>query len=244
MVPKEDGVVEQGGRDASSQRPPFSGRAKALIAVLLLQLVVTAAFLLATIGELALLRRVQRGERVTLAEAGASDDRVANLAVLWVVSWLVAVVVWLVWQHRAHRRVRQLGVQGLRFTPGWGVGWWFVPFANLVKPYQSIKELWLTSAPATKASDPRRRKAPAILPWWWAAFLISGFLDTRSLRAASGETIGELIVGDYLSIGSDLTWILAGILALAIVREIDRGQSLISPAAPTRPDLPAPPGPG
>ena len=52
--------MEHGDRDASSDRPPLSGRAKALIALLLVHLVVTSAFVLATVGDLTLLQRVRQ----------------------------------------------------------------------------------------------------------------------------------------------------------------------------------------
>ncbi len=87
------------------------------------------------------------------------------VGVVWLVSWLVAGIVWLTWQHRAHRQLRQLGTQGLQFTPGWGVGWWFVPVANLWKPYQAIKELWVASDPEKGASDSRGGRAWTVLPW-------------------------------------------------------------------------------
>lgn len=241
MPRRREGAAEQNRTNVSRDRSAMSGRAKAVVSLLVVQLVATLAYVLATVAELGLLQRAQRGERVTLAEAEASDDRVAMLAVLWLLSWLVAVVVWLIWQHRAHRRLRELGVQGLRFTPGWGVGWWFIPFASLWKPYQAIKELWVASDPATGSSDWRGGKAWTILPWWWAAFLISRFLDTASFRMMP-ETVDEFIARDYVSIAGDLVWILAGILAIAIVREIDRRQALISVRAPRRPDVPAPPG--
>ena len=51
------------------------------------------------------------------------------------------VVVWLVWQHHATANLWSRGLPGLRFTPGWVVGWWFVPFANLVLPYLAMREL-------------------------------------------------------------------------------------------------------
>ncbi len=219
----------------------MSGRAKAVIALLVVQLAVTIASVLVTVVELGLLQRAQRGERVTFAEAEASDDRVAMVGVVWLVSWLVAGIVWLTWQHRAHRQLRQLGTQGLQFTPGWGVGWWFVPVANLWKPYQGIKELWVASDPEKGASDWRGGKAWTVLPWWWAAWLISGFLAWGSL-GMDPETIDEFISRDYASIAEDLAWVLAGLPALAIVCGIDRRLSLISSWAPTRPDLPAPQG--
>jgi hypothetical protein len=169
-------AAEQNGTNVSRERLAMSGRTRATVSLLVVQLVVTLASMLATAAEIRLLQRAQRGEPVTIGEVEASDDWVATVVVLWLVSWLVAVIVWLIWQHRAHRRLRQLGTQGLQFTPGWGVGWWFIPIANLWKPYQAIKALWVASDPEKRSSDWREGKASTILRWWSGAFLVSGIL--------------------------------------------------------------------
>src|SRR5687768_18623297 len=42
--------------------------------------------------------------------------------------FVVSVVVVALWIHRAHANLRDAGVGGLEFTPGWAVGWYFIPF--------------------------------------------------------------------------------------------------------------------
>ena len=32
------------------------------------------------------------------------------------------------------------------FTPGWSVGWFFVPIMNPWKPFQAMREIWQASA--------------------------------------------------------------------------------------------------
>jgi Domain of unknown function (DUF4328) len=199
--------------------------------------------LYATLEELSLLRSIQRGEFPSFSEATASDERVRTAALLALVFWGVAIVVWLIWQYSAHRRLRRAGVADLRFTPGWGVGWWFVPIANLFKPYQAVKELWMASdpAPMVGADGPSR---PAILPWWWGTLLVSGWVNNRSAFTTFDETVDGAITSDLLSIVGDLCWIVTGILAIAIVVGIDRRQASLvhrEPRAlgptPARPDL-------
>ena len=60
---------------------------------------------------------------------------------------LLAAVAFCVWIHRAASNLPALGRYGMKFTPGWCVGWFFIPFANLVKPFQAVKELWRASHP-------------------------------------------------------------------------------------------------
>jgi hypothetical protein len=60
--------------------------------------------------------------------------------------YIATVVIWMVWIHRANSNCRALGAQGMRFTPGWAVGYHFIPFVNLVMPYNAMAEIWRASA--------------------------------------------------------------------------------------------------
>ena len=63
------------------------------------------------------------------------------MGVVYLIAYITAVVLYCIWIHRANRNARALGTQGMRFTPGWCVGWWFIPFMNLYKPYQAVSEI-------------------------------------------------------------------------------------------------------
>jgi Domain of unknown function (DUF4328) len=162
----------------------------------------------------------------------------------------VMVVVWLVWQYRSHGNLWAVGADGLRFTPGWAVGWWFVPVAGLVMPYMVMKELWSASGAASDGGG------PGWLRTWWIASATALTLTVASvlLELHAGFT-GRL----YLS--ARLHWwaaaraagavaasseILAGYLAIGVIRRIDhaekeaRDKSLAAWATPDavpRPDL-------
>src|SRR4051812_40932909 len=47
------------------------------------------------------------------------------------VIFIVTGITFLRWIHRANVNVRGFGAEGMTFTPGWSVGWYFVPIANL-----------------------------------------------------------------------------------------------------------------
>ena len=55
--------------------------------------------------------------------------------------------------------VRALGANDLSISPGWSAGWFFVPFANLVKPFVAVREIWNASD-----SDPRDVSASGSAP--------------------------------------------------------------------------------
>src|SRR5439155_1843984 len=103
--------------------------------------------------------------------AGTRDlNDTAGVLVVTALAGLAAAVAWLRWQHRAHENLRALGVSGLAYTPGWAVGWWFIPFANLVLPYLVMVELWRASDPTGSPAWARQR-ITALLPLWWITYL-------------------------------------------------------------------------
>jgi hypothetical protein len=74
----------------------------------------------------------------------------------------------LMWIHRSHRNLSAFGAQGLTFTPGWAVGWWFIPIFNLFRPFQIVREIWQASDPGMPAGAAwRRAPSSPLIGWWW-----------------------------------------------------------------------------
>ena len=140
---------------------------------------------------------------------------------------LLTAIFFLIWLHRAFNNLSALKAQNLEFSPGWAVGWWFIPFANLVKPFQVIRELWNESDPNFDQETGFLNTSagtPEIVGFWWGAFLLSGFVGRLSdgfIDSQTGETstyfpVVMMLVGIFTSI--------AAVLALIIVREVTRKQ--------------------
>jgi hypothetical protein len=157
--------------------------------------------------------------------AGAQGAAAAQaLIVLGIVGGAIA---WLIWQFRAHRNLRALGAQGLRFSPGWAVGWWFVPFANFVMPFLTVTELYKASDAGGGSIEWKRRPAHPLLGFWWAAFVGSRVLASVSSVVAPNRlsTVGPEITQAGVVIAADAVLAVAALLALVLVRRIDREQA-------------------
>jgi hypothetical protein len=95
-------------------------------------------------------------------------------ALVYGLARLVASIIFLMWVHGATRNLTALGAMNVPFTPGWAVGWYFVPFANLVMGYRVMATIWRESQPTTVDENGTIVKPKmAIVGWWWGFYLIS-----------------------------------------------------------------------
>jgi len=80
-----------------------------------------------------------------VSDGETNDQRQGIIALVHMLVFIVSGFLILKWIYRANYNARQLGAEGMNFTPGWSVGWYFVPIATLWKPYQAMKEIWKAS---------------------------------------------------------------------------------------------------
>jgi hypothetical protein len=156
------------------------------------------------------------------AAASASDARVAAVAIFMLITLVPAYIAGGVWIYNAACNARALGARGLQTSPGWAVGWFFVPFMCLFKPYLAMEEIDRASASPTAWGSQR---TPSLLRWWWAAWLVSGISGNAINLLARGMTtlpeLSTLTVLQLIECGLDAA---AVSLFLAVVWRVYRRQ--------------------
>ena len=169
--------------------------------------------------QLGLIERIHRGEGVSQQAITANDVREAGVGVATLVVYLITAIGFLMWFHRVHRNLPALGAEKLQYSPGWAVGSFFVPFLNLFRPYEIMKEVWDNSK--SSASDhPRGR-----LGWWWAMWLISNLLGQAAGRTTmAAETYEMLRIASWLDIAATLASLLAAVLAIRVIQGVTARQ--------------------
>ncbi len=134
----------------------------------------------------------------------------------------VSAVLLLRWIYCANANVRIMGATGLRFTPRGAILWYFIPLANLWKPYQAIKEIWRASM------DPgnwKQVKVPGLLPLWWTLAIGSLLLSNASLWAEMrADSFTERVASNVVMIVSDLIDIPLNFVAIILITRIWVGQ--------------------
>ncbi|HYE46186.1 MAG TPA: DUF4328 domain-containing protein [Caulobacter sp.] len=110
-----------------------------------------------------------------------------------VLSWVVTGSTWtsfglmLFWFYRANRNARSAST-GLETTPGWAVGFFFIPIMSFYRPYRTISEIWRS---ATEPLSWKSQEDPAIIGWWWGLYIASA-LGMILSRFAEGEAAGPV----------------------------------------------------
>ena len=84
--------------------------------------------------------------------------------------WALVAVLFLIWKYGVSTSLRRMGVSGMAFSPHECIGWYFVPIAQLFKPYQVMKELW--SAADSRSVDHWRDGRFGWVNAWWAMFAV------------------------------------------------------------------------
>lgn len=142
---------------------------------------------------------------------------------------IATIVVFCMWIYRAHDNLALLGVEGCKYTPGWAVGFFFVPILNLVRPLQVVQEIWKASDPRIPPGSPEwmYNGNSALAGFWWAFWLTANITANIGLRMTMSEasSLEELRLGVGIEIASDLAYLVAGLLVIILIQLIMKRQA-------------------
>jgi hypothetical protein len=209
---------ESSGPTLPDKRTPL--KTSNLLKVLFIACVVlTVVAIWSYILEIRILENVQSGLLPTEAEAEANDQRQMMVGIMQFLLFLFTWITFLVWTYRVNSSVRRLGTEGMQFTPGWSVGWYFIPLANLWKPFRAMREIWVASK--YSSSDWKDKPASSLVGFWWALWLASGMLGQVSMKLSlRAEELDELITASYIGLFSDAIDIPLYLVLFALVSTI------------------------
>ena len=164
-------------------------------------------------------------------------DAVAGLLGLYFLVTVALAVVWMIWMWRAASNAQRYGRARQRFGPGFAIGGWFIPFANLVIPGLQMADIWRGSSPADGTAAGPPAPPTSLVWWWWIAFVIGRF---SVLAVPGGVRLGrlyrlsELDTRITLSIVGDLFVVASALLAILVVLRITAAQesSMLAVSAP------------
>ena len=205
-----------------------SARARLSMIFLVLNGIATIAAIVSTIMQIDLLQRIDSGIFVPNSDMLANDNRQLLIAQIGLGSLALAAVTFLIWLYRASKNLAPLGTQNQEYSPGWAVGYWFIPIVSFFVPYQVVKEIWKGSLPEPYSQIPTASAelptSPLLLPWWiaWLAGIWAG--NITAFLWFGTTTVQELIVSDVITLMSNAALLIALVLVLILIWQITRNQ--------------------
>lgn len=215
---RADSSEPQQGTDCSFLNSPGVLN-KLVLSALWLLVIVTLMAIFFDAKQINLLKNI---ETISAETAEANDARIALIGKLQIVISIISSLIVFVWQYKTNKNCHRFGAQGMRFTPGWAVGWNFVPGMNLYRPYQVMQEIWKVS------TDPavwKKQPSSSLVKWWWCCSLVCCFIQSYlfkiSLRnTLNVQSIQQLQEMTYASIVTGCTLLLSSVMTICLIRAI------------------------
>ncbi len=178
-------------------------------------------------------------DELTLADSAEVLVRLATPGV-----YIITIILFLMWFHRVSRNLKPLGVCDQQHSPGWAVGSWFVPFANLFVPYRIAREIWLKSDNDANEYGFLNTEStvPGFMSLWWGFWIISNIFQNAasqlSFRASSSEMLS---MEEWLIILANGLSIVTTIFVLRVIKDITARQEISAARIPNYGAPPPPP---
>jgi hypothetical protein len=192
---------------------PLAGLTKTLCVLLKINIAIMAVAIFAGFYEYNTLANLLSGvepDEIFLP----SDVVTAGVGLIQFVIAIILGITFLLWIYRTNKNLHAFSGERMTFTPGWSVGWYFIPFANLYKPYQVMKEIW-------QVSHKNRAVTLSILGWWWALWLISNILGRLAVKLVmQADNIAGLMASTVTYMVSDGLDLVLNLVALMLVTRI------------------------
>lgn len=130
--------------------------------------------------------------------------------------FLVIAILFLRLLYKAVQRAKGFTVPFTYVSPGWAVGYWFIPLMNLYRPFQVVKALFAACAQEAGAMA-KPAAGEQLLGAWWAMFLL-GNMANWALASSTTDFDTRAGITSYAeySIGCNLL-VIAGTLLFGMV---------------------------
>ena len=132
----------------------------------------------------------------------------------------ITIPLFFAWKNRSCKNAWFLAPHRMSITPPWTVIWYFVPFAQLVKPLDAMKEVIEVSIP----DDPPMKLADL---WWTlliSALVIYTIIFIISIQAAMSEGVELVRLTIWLSLVATPINMASSLSLLVLIRRITRSQ--------------------
>lgn len=208
-----------------------SSRAKMSINLSWATIILAVLSIVAGYFQLELLENARDGVLISEEEASINDLRVGFIGIAQAVVGISFLVVFLGWVRRAYGNLHRTGIDYLSHSEKMAVWYFFIPIANLYKPYQTIKEIIVETRHKVREFDFSISASPrlSILNVWWGVWIVRNIIGRILIKVVlrDNETIEQLISSTQIYIISDFVDIIAYILIIYLIKQIASDEDIL-----------------
>lgn len=155
---------------------------------------------------------------LSFSDLESNDTRQQIIAIFYIGTYILSVIFFIMWFRRAYYNLHQTEAK-LQFTEGWAAGAWFVPFLNLVRPYQIMEEIWTETQ--RQSGSKQYPTVTMLIGIWWGFWILGNGVNRVSSRMARDiSTVPELQNATLASMIGDTLTLVALVLIVIIIRKI------------------------
>ncbi|MBM3465889.1 MAG: DUF4328 domain-containing protein, partial [Armatimonadetes bacterium] len=133
-------------------------------------------------------------------------------------TYALASIALVAWLRNSYRNLVALGGTP-RYAMWWPLAAFFVPFVNVLRPYEMVTEICANARPLMRGNA---KPVPPLVPWWWAVTLLAGLAWLAWLYGALafGNRVGVIEV----RVLAGLLTLVSAALTVSIVQTISQMQ--------------------
>lgn len=217
------------------------GRTYIFLRLSFLALIVLAGFLilLEILGMVSYQQHLDDGLQSSYDSYSSILDLVTYVYPFLLIPLLTGFVFLIIWTRKAYKISETVSIMQSqrRYSRGWTVGAWFIPFGNLFVPKKVITEieriLAVGAESEERVGDWQKKPINSNGTWWWILWIVTNLMD-RYLSSNAFETVGNglLTTSDYflstwLSVISNAVTIVSLILGIGYLGYITRNANIV-----------------
>ncbi|MFD8982283.1 DUF4328 domain-containing protein [Streptomyces sp. NPDC059564] len=153
-----------------------------------------------------------------------ADALSRKVGVLHDMAFSLCAVVFVAWFHRIRRCAGAFAPNGFTSGPGWAIGAWLVPLANLWRPFRIAVEMWTACVRPPEGSGEPVKVSFWPVNLWWGLFVLTGLANLYTGRLHDrAENLVELKDALFQVMLADAVDVVAAAAAIHFVVRLSAG---------------------
>lgn len=208
---------------------PNEQRSQNAILLIWIALAMNCISLISSYFQYDLLQTAANGGQISAEAVTSNDNREQAIGIIQIIVFIISAITFIQWFRRAYFNLH-LRVNHLSHSEGWAAGCWFMPFINLYRPYQIMKELFQATHFFLKRNEVHTAEHLAIssLGLWWTFWIIDCFVGRFVFKySLTAETIDELTTTTIAQIISNGIGIVLAVITINIITDYSKLEPLL-----------------